>query len=202
MSQDVLGRRPSPDLAEAAALAAAAVAVARVVADPPDVPAEVRDALRPGDDAESRRGAGLLEESSASAEPLTRLAADHRRLFVGGPGHRPVASPTAPAEAAPALRRLRAEVVAAGVALPETPMPDLAQALMTCAALLTTDAAPPTEVERWYRELVDEHLLTWGARCLSRAQLGAQTFFYQGTAVLGLALLRSAASVLPPSVRP
>lgn len=194
MSQQVLRRTLSRAVAEAAA------AVARVVERPPtpETLAAVHAVRWPVHDAESLRGLGLLEESRCSAEAAERLAADHARLFVGRPGRRPVAPADAPPETERSLRRLREEVAAAGIALPDASAPAAAQVLGTYAALLTAEVAA-RDAARWRRELVEDHLLTWVARCLSRVQLGAQTFLYQGVAVLGLALLRAVASAAGPS---
>lgn len=139
----------------------------------------------PVHDAESLRGAALLAESRFSAERPERLLADHHRLFVGD-DHRPPVAPTSPpAVVVPALAALLARVPGA----PAPQAPDLTDALDAYATLLA--AAPAhTDVRS---ELLREHLLTWGTRCLTRVQLGAQTFCYQGVATLGLGLLRHAA---------
>lgn len=143
----------------------------------------------PVHDAESLRGAALLAESRFSAERPERLLADHHRLFVGD-AHRPPVAPTSPpADVVPALAALLARVPGA----PAPQVPDLTGALDAYAVLLAADPAPAHADAR--RELLHEHLLTWGTRCLTRVQLGAQTFCYQGVGTLGLGLLRHAPEV-------
>ncbi|HLT85421.1 MAG TPA: hypothetical protein VKZ83_14400 [Phototrophicaceae bacterium] len=140
-------------------------------------------------DAESLRGVALLAESRLSGETLGRIVADHRRLFVGTAQRGPVACAKAPATAAPSFARLRGDLVRAGALEPSVAAADLGDGLSALAVLLAVD----TEVTRRLREaLLGEHLLAWGASCLSRVQLGAQTFLYQGVATLGLGLLRHA----------
>lgn len=176
MAQQVLG---SPR-----AVGEAVTALARAIGSPgPPSFADLHGVPWPVHDAESLRGAALLEESRLSAESPERLLADHHRLFVGDPHRPPVAPTAAPAHAVPALAALLGRV---GIAGP----PDLVAALHAYAALLGT----PAGHEAARHELVHEHLLTWGTRCLSRVQLGAQTFCFQGVATLGLGLLRSAAA--------
>ncbi|QDB78530.1 hypothetical protein FHE66_13480 [Georgenia sp. 311] len=174
------------------AVAEAAGAIACVVATPPTVVAVERlhDTAWPMADAESLRGVALLEESRLSAECVDRIGRDHTRLFVGVPQRCAVAPTHAPDAAAPALARLRFEIVRAEVLLPAATGVDLSDALHALAALLTGPVSHVTL--RWRHELLDEHLLTWGTRCLTRTQLGAQTFFFQGVATLGLGLLRRA----------
>lgn len=147
------------------------------------VPAQVPTLLT---DAESRRGAALLAESRLAAESATRLDRDRDRLLHGGPARGPIAPIAAPPAAATELARLREALVAAGIADPG-PAADLVDALDLLAAL---DERPSRQAARWRQQLVTDHLLTWGARGLSRMQLGAQTFFYQGVAAMGLGLLR------------
>ncbi|MBD8063028.1 hypothetical protein [Oceanitalea stevensii] len=176
MSQQVLGRPY--------AVEEAVSAVARALGSPPSL-AALHDISWPVHDAESQRGAALLAESRLSAEPPERLLADHHRLVVGDPGRPPVAPTAPPAAAAPSLAALLARVPGAA-----SPGPgDLVAALQAYAALL----ADPGADAGTRHALVHEHLLTWGARCLSRVQLGAQTFCYQGVATLGLGVLRHAA---------
>ncbi|MCM3660979.1 hypothetical protein M3148_08245 [Georgenia satyanarayanai] len=176
MSQQVLG---SPRAVETAVSA-----VARALGSPPSLGA-LHVVSWPVHDAESLRGAALLAESRLSAESPERVRADHRRLFVGD-AHRPAVAPTAPPPAvAPSLAALLAHVP--GAAQPGTG--GLVAALDAYAALL----ADPRADTATRRALVHEHLLTWGTRCLSRVQLGAQTFCYQGVATVGLGLLRHAA---------
>ncbi|WP_454084835.1 hypothetical protein [Georgenia sp. Marseille-Q6866] len=176
MSQQVLG---SPR-----AVGEAVSAVARALGSPWSLGA-LHDVSWPVHDPESLRGAALLAESRLSAESPERLLADHHRLVVGDP-HRPPVAPTAPPPAvAPSLAALLAHVP--GAARPGSG--DLVAALDAYAALV----ADPRADAATRRALVHEHLLTWGARCLSRVQLGAQTFCYQGVATLGLGLLRHAA---------
>lgn len=181
MSQQVLG---SPR-----AVGEAVSAVARALGSPgPRSFADLHAVAWPGHDTESLRGAALLAESRLSAESLDRLLADHHRLVVGDARRPPVAPTAPPATAVRSLAALLARV-------PGAPAPgtvDLVGALDAYAALL---ALPPARRDADIsRELVHEHLLTWGTRCLSRAQLGAQTFCYQGVATLGLGLLRRAAA--------
>ncbi|WP_152193161.1 hypothetical protein [Georgenia satyanarayanai] len=177
MSQQVLG---SPR-----AVGAAVVAVARAIDSPgPRAFAQLHAVTWPVRDPESLRGAALLAESRLSAEQPARLLADHHRLFVGDARRPPVAPTAPPALAEPALATLLGR---AGVPGP----PRLPAALRAYVALL--EVAPGQELVAARRELADEHLLTWVARCLSRAQLGAQTFCYQGVATLGLGLVRHAA---------
>lgn len=174
------------------AVGEAVVAISSAVAAAPDhaLLARLHETPWPVADAESLRGIALLEESQLSAEALERLHRDHERLFVGRPERGPVASAAAPATAESSLARLRFELAQAGLSLPSPTGADLADALHALAVLLT---APPCDaVLRRRHELLDEHLLTWGARCLSRVQLGAQTFCYQGVATLGLGMLRRA----------
>lgn len=147
------------------------------------VPAEVPNLLA---DAESRRGAALLAESRLAGESVPRLDRDRDRLLHGTPSRGPIAPITAPPDAATALAHLRDQLVAAGIAGPG-PAADLLDALDLLAVL---EGRPSPQAARWHQELVTEHLLTWGARSLSRMQLGAQTFFYQGVAAIGLGLLR------------
>lgn len=164
----------------------AVAAVAQVLGSPgPGDFVRLHEVHWPVHDAESERGAALLAESRLSAETPERLLADHHRLFVGGPDRPPVAPTAAPAEAAPGLAALLARVGAAGP-------PDLTAALRAYAALL--ELPPGHENLAAHQELVHEHLLTWGGRCLSRVQLGAQSFSFQGVATLGLGLLRYAAA--------
>lgn len=139
-------------------------------------------------DAESLRGTALLAESQLSAESVERLDRDRDRLFHGGSLRGPIAPLTVPPAAAMELARLRQELVTAGIAEPG-PAGDLVDALDLLAALGQAPSPCP-QVSRWRHELLTEHLLTWGARALSRMQLGAQSFFYQGVATLGLGLLR------------
>lgn len=139
-------------------------------------------------DAESLRGTALLAESRLSAENVERLDRDRDRLFHGGSLRGPIAPMAAPPAAAAALARLREELVSAGIADPG-PAADLVDALDLLAAL-GQGPSPCPRVAQWRHELLTEHLLTWGTRALSRMQLGAQSFFYQGVATLGLGLLR------------
>lgn len=178
MSQQVLG---SPRT-----LGGAVAAVARAIGAPgAQTWVELHTVCWPLHDAESLRGAALLAESLLSAERPERLLTDHHRLFVGGPDRPPLAPTTPPAAAAGALALLLDRAGGPGL------QPDLSGALHAYAVLLT---APPGGTDPGARsELVHEHLLTWGTRCLSRAQLGAQTFAFQGVATLGLGLLRHAA---------
>lgn len=195
MSQQLLGDVTAYD---AGTVAAAVESVARSVAAPPSlgVVAATCAACWPMRDPESLRGAALLAESQLAGERLERLLADYSRLFVGSTARPAITSPLAPVAAEPALTRLREEVTGAAVLLPSDPgrpALGLAQALQTFAAVLAAEETH-AEAARWRRQLVEEHLLTWGARSLSRAQLGAQTFYYQGVAALGLGLLRWAAA--------
>lgn len=139
-------------------------------------------------DAESLRGTALLAESHLSAESVERLDRDRDRLFHGGSLRGPIAPLAAPPGAAAELARLREALVAAGIADPG-PAADLVDALDLLAAL-GQSPSPCPQVAQWRHELLTEHLLSWGARALSRMQLGAQSFFYQGVATLGLGLLR------------
>lgn len=176
-------------------VAGALDAVARTIAVPPD-----RAALAvlhatgwPVRDAESLRGAALLEEAWLSGERPERLAADHARLFHDGPGRRAVAPTEAPGAAAPALSQLRAEMAAAGLLPAAEPAPCLVTALGMISAVLTAPPHLTAPAERWRRALGQEHL-PWCAGALTRVQLGAQTFCYQGVGVLGLGLLRRVAT--------
>ncbi|PYF99330.1 chaperone TorD involved in molybdoenzyme TorA maturation [Georgenia satyanarayanai] len=176
MTQQVLGR--------SRAVGEAVAAVARAVGTPgPRSFADLHTVSWPVHDAESLRGAALLAESRLSAERPERLLVDHHRLFVGDAHRPPVAPPAPPATSGHALAGLLGRV---GIAGP----PDLAAALHAYAVLLEA----PHEHGAARHELVHDHLLTWGTRCLSRAQLGAQSFCYQGVATLGLGLLRYAAA--------
>lgn len=148
------------------------------------------------DDAESRRGEALLEESALAAESPARLARDRQRLFVGGDGRLPTAPLAAPAESATALAQLGEEMRCGGELVPERPA-DLVDVLRLYAALGPARPDEPSAPAEWRQRLVQEHLLTWGARCLTRMQLGAQTFYYQGVAALGLGLLRHVTDELP-----
>lgn len=193
MSQQLLGgpvRQPS-------AVVRAVPVLALAVAPPgPQTVATVGAAagtwaLRDG---ESLRGAALVAESQIAGEDLARLGDEHARLLTGG-SRAPQAAPSARSS----LRRLLDEVTAAGVVLPDGARPDLAGALWLLAALddVLDGAAAPVPAAallRWREELLTEHLLAWGVVCLSRVQLGAQTYFYQGVAALGLGLLRHAAT--------
>lgn len=156
--------------------------------------AELHSVCWPVQDLEAQRGVALLGESRLSAEPLARLRRDHHRLFVGGTDRGPIAPPGVPAAAASSLARLRWETTRAGLRVPAGRSTAVAEVLRTWGDLL---AAPPEQEEQAARiraELLEEHLLTWGVRCFSRAQLGAQTFLYQGVATLGLGVLRHAAA--------
>lgn len=203
MSQQVLGGR--------ARVGRAATTLARLVEGPPDLAllAALQDLPWPMHDAEALRGVALLEESRLAGELPERLRLDHARLFTGSlgrvalatgrapgsppsaDGHTrpPVAPAGVPADAEQALHRLLGQVADAGL-LPGGWTPDLPGVLRAHAALAGTDDG---EAARWGDELVREHLLTWGARCLTRVQLGAQTFCYQGAAILGLGVVRLAA---------
>jgi len=186
MSHQVLSGPTSHAVAEAAG------AIACVVAAPPTVVAVERlhETSWPMADAESMRGVALLAESRLSAECVDRLGRDHARLFIGVAEHPAIAPTEAPEGASAALARLRFEIVRAELLLPDATGVDLCDALHALAVLLT---GPVSDVTlRWRHELLDEHLLTWGTRCLTRTQLGAQTFFFQGVATLGLGLLRRA----------
>lgn len=141
------------------------------------------------DDAESRRGCALLEESRLSAEAPARLARDKGRLLLGEGGRGPIAPLAAPPPSADALARLRVAMAAGGLVVPGQGG-DLVDVLRLLAVLGPARRDEPQRHALWRDVLVHEHLLTWGARCLSRMQLGAQTFFYQGVASLGLGLLR------------
>ncbi len=176
-------------------VAGALDAVARTIAVPPD-----RAALAvlhatgwPVRDAESLRGAALIEEAWLSGERPERLAADHTRLFHDGPGRRAVAPTAVPGSAAPALSRLRAEMAAAGLLPTAEPAPGLVTALGMLSAVLTAPPHLSAPAAQWRRTLGKEHL-PWCAGALTRVQLGAQTFCYQGVGVLGLGLLRWAAT--------
>ncbi|WP_413450955.1 hypothetical protein AA0Y32_01350 [Georgenia phoenicis] len=178
MSQQVLS---SPH-----AVGTAVTAVARVIGSPgPAAFDRLHEVNWPVHDPESLRGVALLAESRLSAEQPERLLADHQRLFLGGPGRPPVAPLAAPDLVAPDLAGLLARVAVTGP-------PDLTAALRAWAALL--ELPPGREDQAARHALVHDHLLTWGARCLSRVQLGAQSFCFQGVATLGLGLLRYAAA--------
>lgn len=163
--------------------AEAAVAVAWAIETPPGALTVLHDLPWPMRDPESLRGVGLLVESRLSGESAERLRADHARLFTGAGRRAPTGVPAA---AAAPLTRLYEQVTAAGVALPDGA--GVTQALRGYAALLAEEL--PAEAVRWRRRLLHDHLLTWGTRCLTRLQLGAQTFYYQGVATVGLGLLR------------
>ncbi|WP_324652591.1 hypothetical protein [Georgenia sp. H159] len=204
MSQQVLSGR--------ARVGRAATTLAQLVEGPPDpaLHAALPDLPWPIHDAEALRGVALLEESRLAGEHPDRLRLDHARLFRGvhdwspvgtrgtpgrppsaAPPSRPPVAPTGvPADAERALRRLLGQVAGAGL-LPGGWTPDLPGVLRAHAALAAVPAAG--DAARWHGELVSEHLLTWGARCLTRVQLGAQTFCYQGAAIVGLGVLRLAA---------
>lgn len=175
------------------AVGQAAAALAHALAAPEGV-AQLHAVCWPAGDPESLRGAALLGESRLSAEPLDRLRRDHHRLFVGGTDRGPIAPPDVPAGAAPSLARLRREVTRTGLRVPVAGATAVAEVLLTWADLLTAPAEHEAQAARVRAELLEEHLLTWGVRCLSRAQLGAQTFLYQGVATLGLGILRHAAA--------
>ncbi len=181
MSQQVLGRQVS--------LGDAALAIAQVLEVPPS-PATIAalDARDwPMRDPESLRGAALIAESRMSGERPGQLAVDFERLFRGAADRPPIAPVSAPAAAEPGLRRLL-------TALTGRPGdPDLPGALRALAAASVAGADLPRRHHRC-AELVEDHLLTWGARCLTRLQLGARTFCYQGAGALGLGLLRLAAA--------
>lgn len=203
MSQQVLSGRAGVDRA--------ATTVARVLGAPPgpELLAVLPDLPWPMHDAEALRGVALLGEARLAGEHTDRLRLDHARLFTGTPVRRPgaqafgrapaasapirppVAAPGVPADAAPALDRLLGQAAAAGL-LPDGWTADVAGTLRAYAALT---GAPPDhpDAPRWRAELVNEHLLTWGAQCLTRVQLGAQTFCYQGVGILGLGVVRLAA---------
>lgn len=184
------------------ATAGAVGLVARAVAAPPDTQA-LAAALTaattwPLEDAESRRGSALLAESRLAGEGPERLRRDHARLFTGEAGRVVIAPSEVPVDATPALQRLLGELTSAGVVrLPSANPAGLADVLVVLATVDTAAAQlPAATLARWRQELVGEHLLGWGARCLSRVQLGAQTYFYQGIAALGLGLLRREATAV------
>lgn len=194
--------------------------LADALTGPPDLAALERAARAARDwpltDAESRRGTGLLVESALAGESPERLQRDHDRLFVSRvhavvAGHAvristPVASPLAgdllsPAPAGvAAVAALRAAYAELG--LPASPQPDHLAVVLDALAHLLRTTTPPPVTARLRRELVEDHLHRWGTCCLGRMQRGAQTFYYQGVAALGLATVRAAVQLTSRTTLP
>lgn len=183
--------------------------LADALTEPPR-PADLTRAARmardwPLTDAESLRGTGLLGESALAGESPERLRRDHDRLFVSRvtsvvPGRpirisTPLASPLAgdllsPASAAATavaqLRHLYAEL-----GLPPSAQPDHIAVVLGTLPPLLGPTPDPARADRLRQRLVEDHLRHWVNSCLSRIQRGAQTFYYQGVGVLGLAAVRA-----------
>ena len=160
------------------------------------------------EDPDCRRGVELLGESAAAGEDEALVRRDYNRLFYG-PG--PMLAPPYESvhrsdeglvfdQETMQVRAAYAEFQLAAPRLNREPDDHLGLEFgflgeLCVRAMDAVDANDDGSLTRLLvgvQDFLDAHLLVWGPQCLTQAADGAQTFFYQGVAALGIGTLRQA----------